>query len=614
MSPTPPRRPAPPDRRGASPARSAPTASSSASDSSAGPPPAGGLDPLVGREIAGHKILQRVATGRLCSTYRANHTAMNRLVAFKALTADADQNTIAKFHETAKHAAQLHHPNIASIYDVNTDAGVHFCAMEFVEGQTIGELLRAKQRIPSADAIRVAIDVAEALRFANTKGVPGWRLSANRVIITKRGEVKILPPSFSPPGAPVLDDRYVTAAVGVLLYAMLSGGKVHDIEWALEPGSSAPKQLDRLRNSAPGIRRDVAQVVERLLGLAGEPFPNVDAALHGLRALLAAKEQLEARTRGASDSARARVQRTRTGLYIAIGAITLAVLIVLGVVIGQGCVSSGAEKRFTEASRVAEAAYNAFKDAQARFHAAPSDALAKEVLSHLERARAAFGSVASAFPDHPKGQTAAQNARSIEEEVRKFQEVAAATIRFSVARARIQEVDKELARECADRRERGGEVDVAAWRKRYLALDKELADSDLARQSIRSIVANLPRRILEEQIKIDANAASNDVRRNCIPSLQFGKAIEVWNEYRRKYARLESEALRKQVLDRYDAAATEIRQAANLKFMALDQQAKFDIGKQKYDKARAIYSQIVENFGLPKHVEPAKEALAKIPK
>jgi len=568
----------------------------------------------VGREIAGHQILQRVATGRLCSTYKANHTAMGRLVAFKVLSPDVEALTTESFHKTARYAAQLHHANIASIYDVNTDGGVHFCAMEFVEGQSLGELFRAHQKVPTADAIRVAIEVAEALRFGNARNVPGWRLSANRVIITKRGEVKLLPPSFSPPNAPVLDDRYVNTAVGVLLYAMLTGGKVHDIEWALEPGSTAPAQLPRIRTVASGIRRDVAQVVERLAGIEGEPFPSAEAGIRALRTALAAKEELESRARDASERTRARAQRTRTGLYIAIGAVAAAGAVLIGALLARSSARGSAARRFTEAAKVADVSIKAFTEGKKQFLAHPSEALGQEMLAHLQKARAAYAAVAEQYPDHPQGAAAAQYVRSMDDEIRKFQDVIQIEARHAAARTRIQEVDKALEADIARRLEQGGDIDVEAWRKRYQALEREFSDSPKTLDWLRATIRGLPTRLQREQMKIDTNAVATEVKAKYLPQYQFGKAIETWNEYRQKYSKSSSDAMRREVLQNYDTKTTEIRQLARLEYAKLNQQAQYHVGKQEYDKAREIYNKIIANFGILEYVDRAKEALAKLPK
>ncbi len=615
MPPNRPSRRGPSSQRGASAPR---PAASEPSDSAVGPPPAGSVDPLVGREIGGHRILQRVATGRLCSTYRANHTAMNRVVAFKALDGKADEVTVAKFQQSARQSAQLHHPNIASIYDVNSDGGVHFCTMEFVEGQTITDLLHGRQRMASADAVRVAIEVAEALRFANSKGVPGWRLSANRVVISKRGEVKILPPTFSPPGAPVLDDRYAVTAAGVLLYALLSGGKVRDLEWALEPGSSAPKQLERLQAAATGVRRDAAQVVERLAGIAGEPFPTVDAALHALRSLLASKEQVESRARGMADSARARVQRTRTGLYVAIGTVAFIAVAAVGFFAARSCSEQRAKGGLAEAAAAAKVCLEDFKKAQTRFLAAPDEALAKEAAALLEKARAAFADVAEDYPDHPEGQTADATARALAEQVQKFRDLVQQSLGFGPAKAKIDALGKALDAEAARLRETGGQLDLAAWRARYLALEEELKDNVKAAVTIKAIRDGLHRKTEREQRTIDSFAVVREVRDELLPKLHFGKAIDAWNAYLAKYRRPEvSDAVRREVTEEHAAWMTKVRQAARLKWAELDQQAKYHIEKKpqpEYDKARAVYNRVLENFGIPEYAQSAQAALAKLPK
>jgi len=585
-----------------------------APDEPSAPHPSAAADPLVGRVIAGHQVLQRVATGRLCSIYKANHAAMGRLVALKVLSADAGQTTVERFHKTARYAARLHHANIASIYDVNTDGGVHFCAMEYVEGQTLGELFRAHHRLPTADAIRVAIDVAEALRFGNAKGVPGWRLSANRLVITRRGEVKLLPPTFGAPNAPVLDDRYVNVAVGVLLYAMLTGGRVRDIEYALEPGSKAPRQLEPIRNVTSGIRRDVARTVERLVGISGEPYSSADAAITALRNLLVAKEELESRARSASERQRARAERTRTGLYLAIGAVAAAGLVLIGLLVARSSARATAAASFNEAAATATACFKAFAEDQKQFLANPSQALAQRAVAHLEKARAAYAAVAQRHPNDPKGIAAAQNAKSIAGEIQKFRAVARAELRHAEAKGRLRDVEKALEAEIARRLEQGGQFDVEAWKQRYRDIARQYADSPKTVEYVRSAIRSLPQRLLREQMKADTNAVANEVKAKYLPNNLFGKAIEAWNAYRQKYSRSVSDATRREVLKNYDAKTTEIRRLARLQYAKLNQQAKYYIGRNEYDKAREIYNNIIETFGILEYVDRAKEALAKLPK
>lgn len=582
------------------------------SDTPSGPPPPGrALDPLVGREIAGHQIIKRVATSRLCSTYLATHTAMGRTVALKALSPEADRATVERFHATAKYAAQLHHPNVVSIYDVITAEGVHFCTMEHVEGQTVGELLRARQKIPSADAIRVALDVADALRFGNLKGVPGWRLSADRVVLSTRGEVKLLPPTFTPPNAPVLDDRYVITAVGVLLYAILTGGRVHDLEYALEPGSAAPAQLRRLKNAAPGIRQDIALVVDRMVGLTRDPFPTLDAAVNSLRALLAAKEQVESRTRSVTERARERSRRTLHAVYIGLGAVALAALVTILLVVGRGAAKAGADRRFAEAATAAEASLRACKDAQKQFLAAPSEALAQQALAHLEKARAAYANFATRYPNHPEARRAEESARAVADAIATFSEESKAELRHAAGRLKIEEVDKALEREVARLLDKGGEINLDAWRKAYRDIQKDFADSPKTVARIEAICHSLPQHIQRAQMKIETNHIARDIEQNLLPKLQYGKALDAWEAYRWKYDRID--ALRKEALTNYELKTEMIRREARVQHAQLANQAEYHVQKGEYDKAREIYNRIIANFGIPDYVDRAKAALAKLP-
>ncbi|MFC1805629.1 serine/threonine protein kinase, partial [Planctomycetota bacterium] len=386
------------DRRGGRTARPAPTGSGRAP---------GSTDPLIGHTVGGHKILQRTGSDSICVTYKANHSAMARLVAFKTLKAEAaaDQATLTQFYDTAKAAAQIHHPNILSIYDVSTAQNVHFCTMEFAEGRTVGELLKARQKIASDDAVRVAIDVAEALRFANAKGMPGFRLSADRVMLSSRGEVKILPPTLTPPGAAVLDEAYVLRAVGTLLYAMLTGGRVDNLEQALDPDVPAPG-LQAIKKVAIGTRKAIADVVDRLVGAAGQPYANVDAALAELRQVLQKQEVAETRTRTATERAKGRKLQ---GLVIAGIAIGVGVVCVL--VIAILLASSKARRRrilreYGEARIASTASIDQGKVLYERFWNAPTKDLADKTIAWYEKGKEPYGLFIASHPNTPEAQEA----------------------------------------------------------------------------------------------------------------------------------------------------------------------------------------------------------------
>src|SRR5947207_12232969 len=96
--------------------------------------------------------------------YLAQDTNLDRRVALKILPAEmaANQDRMRRFVQEAKAAAALNHPNIAHIYDIGEDDGTSFIAMEFVDGQTLGQMLRCKT-LELSVLLRILQHVAEAI-------------------------------------------------------------------------------------------------------------------------------------------------------------------------------------------------------------------------------------------------------------------------------------------------------------------------------------------------------------------------------------------------------------------------------------------------------------------
>ena len=538
---------------------------------------------------------------------------MARLVALKALSPQADEAAVARFYDTAKFAAQLHHANIASIYDVSSAGGTHYCTMEYIEGRSVGDLLGARQKIPTSDAIRVAISVAEALRFANAKGVPGWSLSPGHVFITTRNEVKLVPPTFVPAGATVLSDGYVLAAVGVLLYAMLTGGRVPDLEAALESGSPLPAQLPRLKSVALGMRNDIAQVVDRLLGVAGDPYANAEAGIAGLRQLVVAQDELETRTRNATDRARERVKRSRTGVYVLAVGLPAVLLLIIGVLVfGRAAKQNTIEQEFAAAHKAALANLDAAKAAMTQFYKDPSQALADEALAQLQKARAAYAAFYASYPMHTKGTTASLNIENVDKNINSFQEDVPQFLRRRAGRSRVQEVDNAFERDVADKLQHGGQIDIAAWRARYHALLKEFPNSPQTQQEIARTLAGLDAKVQAVQMKVETNQLDIDFNNKYRPELRYKEALAAWEAYRDKYQKIEK--FRNEALQIYQQKTTVIERDAREQYTKIITRAERLAGEKNYAEARKLYQQIIDKFGIPSLVDSARKKLAELPK
>ena len=121
-----------------------------------------------GSKIGSYTVTGKLGEGGMGTVYRANDSRLKRDVAIKVLpeafTEDPDR--LARFEREAQVLAQLHHPNIASIFGIEESDGIRALVMELVEGPTLAERM-AERRIPIEDALGIAVHIAEALEEAH---------------------------------------------------------------------------------------------------------------------------------------------------------------------------------------------------------------------------------------------------------------------------------------------------------------------------------------------------------------------------------------------------------------------------------------------------------------
>ncbi|KAF0247094.1 MAG: serine/threonine protein [Planctomycetota bacterium] len=136
----------------------------------AGEPVPGAAQP---KSFGKYEILGEIARGGMGVVYRAREAKLNRVVALKVLLAGegASEEQIVRFTGEARAAAALQHPGIVQIFDVGEERGVHYFAMEYVEGIALDRLIKRDGPLPPMQALRVVREVARALQFAHEKGI-----------------------------------------------------------------------------------------------------------------------------------------------------------------------------------------------------------------------------------------------------------------------------------------------------------------------------------------------------------------------------------------------------------------------------------------------------------
>ncbi len=196
-----------------------------------------------------YELERQIGRGGMADVWLARDELLGRRVAVKILHSEfaRDPSFVERFRREAQSAANLNHPNVVAVYDWGEEGDTYYIVMEYVEGQSLRDVLRTYERLVPTEAARIAADIADALSVAHRSGVVHRDVKPANVLITPRGEVKVTDfgiaraessgeltrtgsvmgtaTYFSPEQAQgqVLDGRSDVYALGVVLYEMVTG-------------------------------------------------------------------------------------------------------------------------------------------------------------------------------------------------------------------------------------------------------------------------------------------------------------------------------------------------------------------------------------------------------
>ena len=148
---------------------------------------------MIGNRLGPYEITAKLGEGGMGEVYRAHDTKLKRDVAIKVLPAafTQDKERLARFEREAQLLAQLHHPNIASIFGLEESDGTRALVMELVEGPTLAERLE-QGPLPFNESLSVSLQIAHALEEAHEKGIVHRDLKPQNVKASIEGKVKVL--------------------------------------------------------------------------------------------------------------------------------------------------------------------------------------------------------------------------------------------------------------------------------------------------------------------------------------------------------------------------------------------------------------------------------------
>src|SRR5512138_589197 len=139
---------------------------------------------MLGQTILHYTILEKLGEGGMGVVYKAQDTKLDRIVALKFLPRHLNANAAeqARFLQEAKAAAQINHPNVCSIIDIQEFNGEQFIVMECIEGQTMRTKIRAAG-LDVQEAVSYAIQIAEALAEAHGKGIVHRDIKCENIMV-----------------------------------------------------------------------------------------------------------------------------------------------------------------------------------------------------------------------------------------------------------------------------------------------------------------------------------------------------------------------------------------------------------------------------------------------
>ena len=148
----------------------------------------------TGTPLGRYEVIGLLGVGGMGEVYRARDERLGRQVAIKTLPEKFAKNdeALSRFRRESRAIAALNHPNIRSIYDVDSDGATTFAVMELLEGHTLDQHLTRESRLGWQSVVAIALDIAEGLAAAHAKGIIHRDIKPQNIFITDSGAAKIL--------------------------------------------------------------------------------------------------------------------------------------------------------------------------------------------------------------------------------------------------------------------------------------------------------------------------------------------------------------------------------------------------------------------------------------
>jgi len=354
-------------------------------------------DPLIGKTLGEFEIVGVIGRGGMGAVYKARQPSLGRFVAIKVLPKRfaEDASFVERFSREARSAAAIRHPNIIEVFVIGQDKGHQYIAMEFIEGESLADLLKRESKLPPDRALDLMKQVASALAKAHSLGIVHRDIKPANILLTSEGMAKVADfglakregvdvsvtvtgaslgtPLYMAPevarGQPA-DPRSDLYSLGATFYQAIAGKPPFDgatpAELIVKHVNTPPPPLQSL---APDCPAPFCRIIHRLL--AKNPAHRYSSAEKLLEAIERLEERLAQKAAGPQPEPKpttrrrqAPPQRPPPPLPLVVGGCAVAATILLVVLI----VALGGRRRRTQAT-----------------HPTTQDAIQKAIAARMEQ-------------------------------------------------------------------------------------------------------------------------------------------------------------------------------------------------------------------------------------